>query len=105
RNATRQRTLRVLSLIQPASGGFLEAIPLTSFVVMSLAASGQAGDPLVSKSVSFLLKAQRTDGSWPIDTNLATWVTTLAVNGLANVWAASHSICESSEVSHLKSQI
>ncbi len=25
----------------------------------------------------------RPDGSWPIDTNLATWVTTLAVNALA----------------------
>src|SRR4029077_8232431 len=25
---------------------------------------------------------QRADGSWPIDTNLATWVTTLAVNAL-----------------------
>src|SRR5207248_5744115 len=26
----------------------------------------------------------RTDGSWPIDTNLSTWVTTLSVNALAS---------------------
>ena len=25
----------------------------------------------------------RPDGSWPIDTNLATWVTTLSINALA----------------------
>jgi squalene-hopene/tetraprenyl-beta-curcumene cyclase len=33
--------------------------------------------------VEFLLNSVRPDGSWPIDTNLATWVTTLAVNALA----------------------
>ncbi|MEZ6048429.1 MAG: hypothetical protein R3C11_23225 [Planctomycetaceae bacterium] len=32
--------------------------------------------------MQFLLDSVREDGSWPIDTNLATWVTTLAVNGL-----------------------
>ena len=35
------RSLRVLDRMQPASGGFLEAIPLTSFVVMGLIKSGQ----------------------------------------------------------------
>jgi squalene-hopene/tetraprenyl-beta-curcumene cyclase len=33
--------------------------------------------------VKFLLSSQRTDGSWAIDTNLATWVTTLAMNAVA----------------------
>src|SRR5262245_50107131 len=37
RALARKRTLRVLERIQPSSGGFLEAIPLTSFVVLSLA--------------------------------------------------------------------
>ncbi len=37
RRWARGRTLRVLRRIQPTSGGFLEATPLTSFVVMSLA--------------------------------------------------------------------
>jgi squalene-hopene/tetraprenyl-beta-curcumene cyclase len=79
----RQRSLRVLEMIQPSSGGFLEATPLTSFVTLALASSGQAGHPVVGKAVEFLTNSVRPDGSWPIDTNLATWVTTLAVNALA----------------------
>lgn len=73
---------RVLEQMQPASGGFLEATPLTSFVVMSLAASGRADSPVVRRGVEFLLASVRGDGSWPIDTDLATWNTTLAVNAL-----------------------
>lgn len=83
RNGTRARTLRVLETIQPTSGGFLEATPLTSFVVMSLIEAGNAHHPVVSRGVKFLIRSVREDGSWPIDTNLATWVTTLAVNALS----------------------
>jgi squalene-hopene/tetraprenyl-beta-curcumene cyclase len=82
RNATRQKTLRVLTEIQPTSGGFLEATPLTSFVTMSLAGSGQAQHVVTQRGLEFLLQSQRADGSWPIDTNLATWCTTLAVEAL-----------------------
>jgi squalene-hopene/tetraprenyl-beta-curcumene cyclase len=81
---TRDRTLGMLAAIQPSSGGFLEATPLTSFVTMSLAGSGRAEHPVVKRGVEFLLASARADGSWPIDTNLSTWVTTLAVNALAN---------------------
>jgi squalene-hopene/tetraprenyl-beta-curcumene cyclase len=77
------RSLRVLQSIQPSSGGFLEATPLTSFVTMSLASIGHAEHPVASKAVEFLVKSVRPDGSWAIDSNLATWVTTLAVNALA----------------------
>ena len=96
RHSTRRKTLVVLRGIQPESGGFLEAIPLTAFVVMSLAASGQRDNPcfrrgklvpaeagIVSKGTEFLATSARDDGSWPIDTNLATWVTTLSINALA----------------------
>ena len=83
RAAAHAKTLRVLTDVQPSSGGFLEATPLTSFVVMSLAGCGQAEHPVVKQGVAFLLASARADGSWPIDTNLATWVTTLAVNALA----------------------
>jgi squalene-hopene/tetraprenyl-beta-curcumene cyclase len=76
-------TLAILHRMQPASGGFLEATPLTSFVVMSLAGSGQAGHPVTQRGVAFLVHSVRGDGSWPIDTNLATWTTTLAINALA----------------------
>ncbi len=84
RNLARAKTLRVLTHIQPTSGGFLEATPLTSFVVMSLAGSGNANHSVAIKGVAFLLRSVRSDGSWPIDTNLATWVTTLAVNALGS---------------------
>lgn len=80
----RRRTLDILERIQPASGGFLEAAPLTSFVCMSLAGSGLVDSPVVKKAVDFLTRTVRADGSWPIDTNLATWVTTLAVNALGD---------------------
>ena len=82
RNLTREKTLRKLTGIQPENGGFLEATPLTSFVTMSLAGGGQVKHPVTKRGVEFLVASQRPDGSWPIDTNLATWVTTLAVNAL-----------------------
>lgn len=84
RSITRQKTLRVLESIQPVGGGFLEATPLTSFVAMSLAGSGQVGHAVTKSCEDFLLRSVREDGSWPIDTNLATWVTTLSVNTLAS---------------------
>lgn len=82
RQAAVAPTLRKLASLQPESGGFLEAIPLTSFVTMSLAHLGHSDHPVVQKGVEFLIRSIRDDGSWPIDVNLATWVTTLAVNGL-----------------------
>jgi squalene-hopene/tetraprenyl-beta-curcumene cyclase len=78
------RSLRTLQRMQPASGGFLEAVPLTSFVVMSLAATRRWNHPVTRRGVKFLLDTVRDDGAWPIDTNLATWNTTLAINALAS---------------------
>lgn len=82
RQMTRKRTLKILHEIQPENGGFLEATPLTGFVTISLAAMGEASLPAVKQALSFLEKSQREDGSWPIDTHLATWVSTLATNAL-----------------------
>ncbi len=76
-------TLRVLRAIQPQGGGFLEATPLTSFVTMSLIGAGHVDHPVAADGVSFLVRSVRPDGSWPIDTDLATWGTTLSVNALA----------------------
>jgi squalene-hopene/tetraprenyl-beta-curcumene cyclase len=83
RLAARKHTLRRLESIQPRGGGFLEATPLTSFVVMSLVAAGETTHPVVERGVAFLERSVRADGSWPIDTDLATWVTTLSINALA----------------------
>jgi squalene-hopene/tetraprenyl-beta-curcumene cyclase len=82
RRLTKGRSLNVLERMQPDSGGFLEATPLTSFVVMCLAGIGHAGHPVVRRGVEFLVRSVREDGSWPIDTDLAAWVTTLSLNAL-----------------------
>jgi len=76
-------TLRRLESLQPADGGFLEATPLTSFITMALAAAGQIHGDVAARCIDFLARSVRHDGAWPIDTNLATWVTTLATNALA----------------------
>jgi len=82
RNALTTRVLKILTNIQPSNGGFLEATPLTSFVAMSLIAAGLRNHPVTEKCIGFLRQSIREDGSWPIDTNLSTWVTTLAINAL-----------------------
>ncbi len=63
--------------------GFLEATPLTSFVCMSLLGCNRLNHPVTRKCLSFIEQSVRPDGSWPIDTNLTTWVTTLSVNALS----------------------
>jgi squalene-hopene/tetraprenyl-beta-curcumene cyclase len=84
RRVTRRKTLRILQSIQPESGGFLEATPLTSFVIMSLvhAPRTEESEAVIHAGARFLVNSAREDGSWPIDTNLATWVTTLSINAL-----------------------
>ena len=83
RRLCRTPTLAVLRRMQPDSGGYLEAVPLTSFVLMSLAEMGLHQHPVAVDAVRFLGDSIRPDGSWPIDTNLATWVTSLAIRGAA----------------------
>ena len=48
---------------------------------------GHDGSPVVEDGVKFLVESMRDDGSWPIDTNLATWVTTLSIGALAEAGA------------------
>ena len=84
------RTLRVLQNMQPSSGGFLEAIPLTSFVVMGLSCSGHANHPVVENGLRFIRDSVRSEGSWPIDTNLATWNTSLSISALSQTLASDH---------------
>ena len=82
RQAVVGRTRRLLREIQPEGGGFLEAVPLTGFVTMALCSAGAGEDEVVREAVAFLRRSVRPEGSWPIDTNLATWGTTLAVKAL-----------------------
>ncbi len=82
RNALTPRVMRILREIQPSCGGFLEATPLTSFVAMSLIAAGMGSNHVAIGCLDFLRESIREDGSWPIDTNLSTWLTTLAINAI-----------------------
>jgi len=91
RQAAIPRALQKLESIQPVNGGFLEATPLVSFVTMSMVGAGLAAHPVVHKAVQFLEGAARPDGSWPIDTNLSTWMTTLSINSLTD---AGENLCD-----------
>ncbi|MBO7568873.1 MAG: squalene--hopene cyclase, partial [Bacteroidaceae bacterium] len=76
------KAMRVLLRMQPADGGFLEAAPLTAFVSMCLAAGGFREHEVTRRCAKFLIDTVREDGSWPIDTNLSGWVTSLAAKVL-----------------------
>jgi squalene-hopene/tetraprenyl-beta-curcumene cyclase len=84
REASVKKSLTLLRKIQPESGGYLEAIPLTAFVCLCLIESGYRDLDVVRDGMNFLKRTQREDGSWPIDIDLSTWVTTLAVKSLRN---------------------
>ena len=77
-------SLRVLERLQPVHGGFLEAAPLTAFVSMCLSCAGFRSHPVTQKAAQFLLNTVRSDGSWPIDTDLSGWVTSISIKVLAN---------------------
>lgn len=84
RKSAVNKSLRLLRKIQPESGGYLEAIPLTAFVSLCLIESGYRDLEVVRDGIAFLKRTQREDGSWPIDIDLSTWVTTLAVKSVKN---------------------
>ncbi len=77
-------SLRVLERLQPVHGGFLEAAPLTAFVSMCLSCADFRSHPVTQKAAQFLLNTVRQDGSWPIDTDLSGWVTSISIKVLAD---------------------
>ncbi|WP_321368046.1 prenyltransferase/squalene oxidase repeat-containing protein [uncultured Draconibacterium sp.] len=79
-----KKVLKILERSLPESGGFLEAIPLTAFVALSLINAGLRDSVVVDKGIAFLKRTQREDGSWPIDIDLSTWVTTLSIKALGD---------------------
>ncbi len=82
RHWTEKRALRKLEALQPESGGFLEAAPLTSFVAMNLIVSGLDKLPVVERALTFLQKSQRPDGALPVDENLSVWLTSHSLRAL-----------------------
>lgn len=84
RETSIKKSLDLLRKIQPESGGYLEAIPLTAFVSLCLIESGYRNLEVVTDGIAFLQKTQREDGGWPIDVDLSTWVSSLAVKSFRN---------------------
>lgn len=84
RAALRPRVLALLPRLQPSSGGFLEAIPLTAFVTMALLPVCGPSHPVVRLGRDFLLRSQREDGSWAIDSDLSCWLTSAALAALGD---------------------
>lgn len=76
------KAMQVLLRMQPSDGGFLEAAPLTAFVSMCLAEGGFRSHEVTQRCACFLVETVRSDGSWPIDTNLSGWLTSLAAKVL-----------------------
>jgi len=83
RRLAQEPTMALLDRMQPSSGGFADAVPLTAFVTMSLVGCGWAAHPAAQRGAEFLSGTARPDGSWAVGSNLATRVTTLSVNALA----------------------
>lgn len=82
KNLARKTTLLKLEKIQPESGGYLEAIPLTAFVSMGIISIYGEENPVAKKGLGFLRDTARTDGSWAIDSDLSVWLTTQAAQAL-----------------------
>ncbi len=61
RQASIAPSLRVLEKMQPASGGYLEAVPLTSFVAMALIKAGKSDHAVVQHAIRFLLESFRAE--------------------------------------------
>lgn len=78
------KSLKVLEILQPFNGGFLEAAPLTAFVAMCMSGAGYRDHIATQRGAGFLAATVREDGAWPIDTDLAGWVTALSVRALGD---------------------
>jgi squalene-hopene/tetraprenyl-beta-curcumene cyclase len=91
RRSLRQKSLLLIERLQAEDGGFNDRVPLTSFVVMSLASIGYQQHRIVARGVEFLLSSLRADASWPVECNRATWNTTIAASSLmSSIATASH---------------
>ena len=62
REASVKKSLALLREIQPESGGYLEAIPLTAFVCLCFVESGYRDLEVVHDGMNFLKRTQRQDG-------------------------------------------
>jgi len=83
RSALTEKALNLILKMQPESGGYLEAIPITAFCMLGLKAAGRGDHAIVSNARKFLFGTQREDGAWPVEVHLSIWNTTRAIEALA----------------------
>ncbi len=62
---TQKPALALIEDLQGVGGSFMESIPQTSFVVMSLAGAGLHEHAVVRRGVEFLLTTVNSGGGWP----------------------------------------
>jgi squalene-hopene/tetraprenyl-beta-curcumene cyclase len=79
----RRTALSWLRNAQGPNGSFEESAFLTSVIVTCLVAAGLGDLPWLQPAIEFVLASQREDGSWPIDRDLETFDTDLAVLALS----------------------
>jgi len=87
------RTRATLERLQAADDSFLAFVPITAFVVMSLASCGFREHSIVRRGIQFLLSLVRADASWPIAGALETTNTALALHSLATEHFLSAGAC------------
>jgi squalene-hopene/tetraprenyl-beta-curcumene cyclase len=78
-----RKSLVMLEQLQAADDSFLSSVPLTSFIVMSLASVGCQDHAIVERGIEFLLSSVRADSSWSNTPNRAVSNTAFALNCLA----------------------
>ena len=79
----RARAERWLRRAQGPNGSFEESAFLTSLIVAFLTAAGQGALPWLPEAIHFVIESQRDDGGWPIDRDLETFDTDMAVLAFA----------------------
>lgn len=77
-----RRAIDWLRRAQGPDGSFEESAFLTSVIIACLLSAGLPASPWLRSALRFVLASQRDDGGWPIDRDLETFDTALAVLAL-----------------------
>jgi squalene-hopene/tetraprenyl-beta-curcumene cyclase len=78
----RRAALAWLERAQGPNGSFEESAFLTSVIITGMIGAGQRDLPWLRPAIEFVVSSQREDGGWPIDRDLETFDTDMAVFAL-----------------------
>ncbi len=79
----RARAERWLRRAQGPNGSFEESAFLTSLIIAFLTTAGRGALPWLPNAIRFVVESERDDGGWPIDRDLETFDTDMAVFAFA----------------------